>query len=177
MIPANQQQRVDRAVERAAAQLYAFGAAAAALATQRQLLVDDGLRAVATDGGRSGSGGHASPTEAAAMSRTPAGALALRITAYLDGVTAVIRDLERLDAERWRLAQAISPADRRLVELHVTVPHCGACKEPAKGRVRAGYGECCYQAWRRWPKTSDPGGDRFKFEAHRQLAAEGRAAA
>jgi hypothetical protein len=175
MTPDNQQQRVDKAVEHAAAQLYAFAACAGWLAAEAALLADDGQRAVQLGTGRSGSGGHASPVEKTA--HTAEGAIAVRIDACLAGFTAVIRDLERLDRERWKLLQACTPADRRLVEVHVTVPHCGACKQPAKGRLRAGYGDCCYQAWRRWDKTADPGGDRFRFERHRQQLAEGRAAA
>lgn len=158
--------RLDQLVRRAASQLYAFAGAATDLAAQAALLADDGLGAAGSQ--RSGSGGHADPT--ASVTPTPTGAIAVRIRAYLDGVTEVVRTLERLDRERHALVQACRPASRP-VATATDVVHCEACDQPVVGRRRAGYGDCCYQAWLRWPKTSDPGRDRFTFQQHRRSRA------
>lgn len=166
--PGTGQVRMDRAAARAAAQVYAFSSAAADLAVQAALLADDGLRSASTEPSRSPAGGHADPVVATGGHPTPTGAIAVRIRAYLDGMTDAIRDLDWLDGERHRLVQACRPADARLLEVHVTVPYCLACEEPVPGRRRSGYDDACYRAWLRWPKTTDPGRDRFTFEGTRR---------
>lgn len=172
MNPPPRQARLDQLVQRAAAQLYAFGGAAAELAAQAALLADDGLRSAGSQ--RSGAGGHADPT--ASVAPTPGGAIAVRVNAYLEGVTDVVRRLEQLDRERHALVQTCRPAGRPPAERSDAV-HCEACDQPVTGRRRSGYGDCCYQAWRRWPRTSDPGRDRFTFEAQRRDRPDRAAAA
>lgn len=163
---AARQNHIDRAAARAAGQVYAYTAVAEDLAAQAALLADDGLRSASNQ--RSGSGGHAQPVELTAMNPTLSGGLALRIRSYLSGMTDALRTIERLDRERHQLVQTCRPADPRLLEVHVTVPYCLACDQPVVGRRRSGYDDACYRAWLRWPKTTDPGRDRFTFEPSRR---------
>jgi hypothetical protein len=168
--------RFEAGVDRAAAQLYAFAAEAAGMAAYAALLRDDGVRAI--QAGRSGSGGYSDPAgEAATSKASAAGAIAVRLDAYITGVTAVIRELERLDRERHALAQNLRPLPRRAAVIQGdSIRHCAACDLPA-ARLRVGYGDCCYEAWRQYPKGSDPGRDHFTFQRLRRERAEQRAAA